>query len=210
MPWKDGYTISDEISIADGDLRWPGGKRCAVHIVVDLSVAGTARGITAKDLRSLPAQFGANQGLDLVLKALARHGLRATFAVPAVVAEIYPARIKALVGEGHEVAANGLMHEDVSTLSREEEKARLDLATEMLTGIAGRRPAGWFSLPRQTDPFAGGTISPHTMDLLVEAGYAYMGNSLADDIPHYWVTDFASRRAILTLPYNYHFDDQFF
>jgi hypothetical protein len=39
------------------------------------------------------------------------------------------------------------------------------------------------------------------MDLLIEAGYAYMGNGLADDIPHYWVTDFTSRRAILTLPY---------
>jgi len=48
------------------------------------------------------------------------------------------------------------------------------------------------------------------MDLLIEAGYVYMGNGLADDIPHYWVTDFASRRAILTLPYYYHFDDQFF
>ena len=48
------------------------------------------------------------------------------------------------------------------------------------------------------------------MDLLIEAGYAYMGNGLADDIPHYWVADFASRRAILTLPYYYHFDDQFF
>ena len=48
------------------------------------------------------------------------------------------------------------------------------------------------------------------MDLVIEAGYAYMGNGLADDIPHYWVTDFASRRAILTLPYYYHFDDQFF
>jgi hypothetical protein len=65
-------------------------------------------------------------------------------------------------------------------------------------------------LPRQGDPFAGGTISPNTMDLLLEAGYGYMGNGLADDIPHYWVTDFASRRAILTLPYYYHFDDQFF
>src|SRR5262249_61793507 len=27
---------------------------------------------------------------------------------------------------------------------------------------------------------------------------------------HYWVTDFARRQAILTLPYYYHFDDQFF
>ena len=49
-----------------------------------------------------------------------------------------------------------------------------------------------------------------TVDLLIEAGYAYFGNGLADDIPHYWVSDFASRRAMLTLPYYYHFDDQFF
>ena len=48
------------------------------------------------------------------------------------------------------------------------------------------------------------------MDLLIDAGYEYMGNGLADDVPHYWVTDFASRRAMLTLPYYYHFDDQWF
>ena len=42
MPWKDGYTISDEKSLADADVRWPEGKRCAVHIVVDLSVASGA------------------------------------------------------------------------------------------------------------------------------------------------------------------------
>ncbi len=48
------------------------------------------------------------------------------------------------------------------------------------------------------------------MDLLIEGGYEYMGNGLADDVPHYWITDFASRRAMLTLPYYYHFDDQWF
>src|SRR4051812_15616595 len=210
MPWKDAYTISDEKSLADADLRWPAGKRCAVHIVVDLSVASGPEGIGVRDIKSAPAEFGANQGLDLVLSQLDKHGLRATFAVPAVTAEIYPRRIKALVERGHEVAAHGFKHEDVSALPRAEEKARLDLTTEVLTGITGRRPAGWFSLPRQKDPFAGGTISPNTMDLLIDAGYAYMGNGLADDIPHYWVTDFATRRALLTLPYYYHFDDQWF
>ena len=38
----------------------------------------------------------------------------------------------------------------------------------------------------------------------------YMGNGLADDIPHYWVTDFAARRAILAMPYYYHYDDTWF
>src|SRR5262252_6121053 len=210
MPWKDRYTISDEKSLADGEIRWPEGRRCAVHIVVDLSIASGPEGIVTRDIESPAAQFGAHEGLDLLLAALEKNGLKATFAVPAVIAQIHPARIKALIEGGHEVAAHGLRHEDVSLLERDEEKARLDSATNILTAVTGCKPAGWFSLPRQTDPFAGGTISPNTMDLLIEAGYAYMGNGLADDIPHYWVTDFASRRAILTLPYYYHFDDQFF
>ena len=123
MPWKDRYTISDEIGLADGDLRWPDGGRCAVHIVVDLSVASGPAGIQPRDITSAPAAFAAGEGLDLVLAALARHGLEATFAVPAVIAEIYPDRIKALIEGGHEVAAHGFKHEDVSALSREEEKA---------------------------------------------------------------------------------------
>src|SRR5262249_4824499 len=111
---------------------------------------------------------------------------------------------------GHEIAANGLRHEDVSELDAAEEKARIDLATDILTRVAGQRPVGWYCLPRQDDPFAGGTLSPNTVGLLIAAGYAYLGNGLADDIPHYWVADFAARRALLTLPYYYHFDDQWF
>jgi len=210
MPWKDGYTISDERSLPDGALSWPDGKRCAVHIVADLSVASGVEGITAADIASDAAAFGLEEGLDLLLERLAKHALKATFAVPAVLAEIHPQRIRALVEAGHEVAAHGLKHEDVSRLSAEEERARLDLTTAILAEVLGKRPAGWFSLPRQTDAFAGGTISANTVGLLIEGGYSYLGNGLADDIPHYWVADFARRRVLLTLPYYYHFDDQFF
>ncbi|MGE0222603.1 MAG: polysaccharide deacetylase family protein [Acetobacteraceae bacterium] len=210
MPWKQGYTISDEISPRDRDLRWPDGRRCCVSITVDLSVASGADGITARDLASPRAQFGLRDGFAQVRAILRRFGLRATFAVPAVMARIHGATLRSLMAEGHEIAAEGLRHEDVSRLDADEERQRIALATGILSEVTGQRPSGWFSLPRQGDPFAGGTISPHTIDLLIEAGYAYLGNGLADDIPHYWVSDFASRRALLTLPYYYHYDDQFF
>ena len=29
MPWKERYTISDEKSLADDEIRWPQGARCA-------------------------------------------------------------------------------------------------------------------------------------------------------------------------------------
>jgi peptidoglycan/xylan/chitin deacetylase (PgdA/CDA1 family) len=210
MPWKERYTISDEKSLADDEIRWPQGARCCVGVTVDLSVAAGPEGIRPADLTTPEAEFAANQGLSALLAVLRRHDLRATFAVPAVIAEIRADRIRGLIDDGHEIAAHGFKHEDISALERQDERERIDRTTEILTGIAGQRPTGWFSLPRQGDPFAGGTISPNTMDLLLDAGYAYMGNGLADDIPHYWVIDFATSRSILTLPYYYHFDDQFF
>jgi peptidoglycan/xylan/chitin deacetylase (PgdA/CDA1 family) len=134
----------------------------------------------------------------------------ATFAIPAVIAHIHCDLVRSLAAEGHEIAAHGFRHEDVSGLERDEERRRIARTTEILADVAGRKPAGWFSLPRQGDRYAVGAVSPNTIDLLLEAGYVYHGNGLADDIPHYWVSDFASRRALLTLPYYYHFDDQFF
>lgn len=210
MPWKDGYTISDERGLTDAEVRWPAGYRCCFSITVDLSVASGPEGISEADLASPKAQFGLREGLDRIRDALGRFGLKATLAVPAVMARVQARALRELTQDGHEIAAEGLRHEDVTSLERAEEAERIDLTTSVLTDITGRRPEGWFSLPRQGDQFAGGTISPHTMDLLIDAGYAYFGNGLADDVPHHWVTDAAARRSILTMPYYYHYDDQFF
>ena len=139
-----------------------------------------------------------------------KYGLRATFAVPAIMAETFPDSIRVAVDKGHEVAAHGYLHEDVSKLERDEEKRRLDQTTAFLEKICGQRPLGWFALPGRKDEYGCGKLSSNTVDLLIEAGYEYLGNGLADDIPHYWVTDFGTRRNLLTLPYYYHFDDQFF
>jgi peptidoglycan/xylan/chitin deacetylase (PgdA/CDA1 family) len=210
MPWKDGYTTSDEKSLEDHEVTWPDGNQCACVLVVDLSVANGPEGITPSDLNTASGQFGAQVGIRSLLDVLQRFGMTATFAVPAVIAEIYPATVGAIIENGHEIAAHGFKHEDISQLDKGQERERIKAATESLTRITGQRPAGWYSLPRLRDPFAVGTISPHTIDLLIDAGYDYMGNGLADDIPYYWVSDYQTQRAILTLPYYYHFNDQYF
>jgi peptidoglycan-N-acetylglucosamine deacetylase len=210
MPWKERYTISDERTLLDSDVRWPNAKRCCFRVVVDLAPASGPEGIKPQDLTTPDAYFGMHGGLRELCGTLRRYGIKATFAVPAVMAEIHGDTVRRLRDEGHEIAAHGFKHEDVSTLSRDEERVRLERTTAVLAEVAGARPSGWFSLPRQSDKFAGGAVSPNTIDLLVEAGYDYFGNGLADDLPHYWVCDFVSRRNILALPYYYHFDDQFF
>ncbi len=210
MPWKDRYTVSDEIGLRDHELHWPGGNRMGAYITVALSVASGPEGITAADLESSAGRFGLGEGLDLLMETLARHRLRATVAVPAAIAEMMPDRVRALVHHGHEIASLGLRHEDTSAMPRVEEAARIALATDILTRVVGKRPLGWYALSRQKDRYAGGAMSAHTVDLLREAGCGWLGNGMADDIPYYTVTDFASRRAFLTLPYYYHLDDQYF
>ena len=210
MPWKENYTASDEIGLRDDQVRWPGDRRCCVVVNVDLSLARGPDGLREKDLNDDRAMFGLREGMSQLLTTLARFDIKATFTVPGVMAGVLGDSLRELILDGHEVAAHGFKHEDVATLSRDEEKARMDLTTEILTRVLGKQPSGWYSLPRQNDPFAVGTISPHTMELAIEAGYRYFGNGLSDDIPHYWVANFERRSAILTMPYFYHFDDQFF
>jgi peptidoglycan-N-acetylglucosamine deacetylase len=210
MPWKDRYTISDERSVADADIAWPDGARLAVHVTIDLAPACGPGGIEPADLCTPEAYYGLHGGLDTLLPVLARHGIRATIAVPAVLAPIHAERLRGLSAMGHEIAAHGWRHEDPMTLERSEEAARIKRATEVLAGVTGQAPRGWYSLARPGDKFATGSVSANTMDLLLDAGYHWFGNGLADDVPHWWVTDFASRRAMLCLPYYYHFDDQFF
>lgn len=82
-------------------------------------------------------------------------------------------------------------------------------AREMIVA-AGVEPRGWYALPRAGDPFATGLTTRDTVRLAQECGFTYFGNGLSDDAPHYWVTDFDRRSALITLPYYYHFDDRFF
>jgi peptidoglycan/xylan/chitin deacetylase (PgdA/CDA1 family) len=210
MPWKEGYTVSDEKSLSDQDVKWPNRNQCAVMIVVDFSVKAGPEGITPEDLKKTLGEFGIRTGTQRLFDLFEKYGLKATFAVPGIMAELFPERIAEMVKRGHEVAANGYLHEDVSKLSLEEEERRVYLTTQILEKSCGKRPLGWYCLPRQQDRFPGVPLGPKTVDYLIDAGYEYLGNGMADDIPHYWVTDYPTRRNILTLPYYYHFDDLFF
>ena len=88
MPWKDRYTISDEKSLLDSEVTWPDGNRCCFRIVVDLAPPCGPAGITPQDLTTPDAYFGMHGGLEVLREVLRRRRLKATFATPAVMAEI--------------------------------------------------------------------------------------------------------------------------
>ena len=68
MPWKERYTISDERTLLDSDVRWPDGKRCCFRVVVDLAPASGPEGIKPQDLTTPDAYFGMHGGLRELLR----------------------------------------------------------------------------------------------------------------------------------------------
>jgi peptidoglycan/xylan/chitin deacetylase (PgdA/CDA1 family) len=107
MPWKDDYTVTDEKSLDDDEVAWPGGKRCCFTVVVDLSLGTSPLGVQASDIRGSRAMFGLEDGLAQLLSVFARHDIRATFTVPAVMAAMLGPRLRELQHDGHEIALNG-------------------------------------------------------------------------------------------------------
>ena len=215
MPWKQNYTTSNEQTLPDSDLRWPDGNRCCFSITVDLSVARSPDGIRVADIQRPDAFFALNDGLDSAIDEAAAQArfpnnpsrsLRSWQRSTQRFCASSPSR-----ATKSPPTASGM--KTSPTWTARTRRPASPQQPEILTEAIGRRPDGWFSMPRRgAIRIAAKRHDParNTLDLLIEAGYTWFGNGLADDIPHYWVTDFATNRAILTLPYYYHFDDQFF
>src|SRR3954451_17618105 len=93
---------------------WLAGARSAFAVTVDFDAEEVWIGENTDNARRpgvlSQGTYGAKVGVPLVLDVLARVGLRATFFVPARVAERHPHRVRELVAAGHELAHHGYTH----------------------------------------------------------------------------------------------------
>jgi peptidoglycan/xylan/chitin deacetylase (PgdA/CDA1 family) len=103
--------------------------------------------------------------LPKLLDLLARRGVRATFFVEGLNAEMYPDALHKIVSAGHEVAVHAWRHEEWAALDAEAEVALLERATDAMRAI-GIEPSG-FRPP-------GGGLTERTLALLGEHGYSYV------------------------------------
>jgi peptidoglycan/xylan/chitin deacetylase (PgdA/CDA1 family) len=67
----------------------------------------------------------------------------------------FPDSIRAVIDQGHEIAAHGAYHESVPSLGESEERRLMDLQLSQHEQIVGRRPRGYRS--PMTRSRAGGT-----------------------------------------------------
>lgn len=123
------------------------------------------------------AAYGYRQGIWRLIDVLARSPVHATVFASACLAEYAPATLKALIEEGHEVAAHGYsQHIIPALLDPEEESKDVARCVEMLAEATGSRPLGWLS-PR-------GTPSRDTARIVAEQGIEWFGDTFDEDEPY--------------------------
>ena len=103
--------------------------------------------------------------LPRILSLLDEAGVRATFFVEGLNAELYPDALTEIAAEGHEVAYHGWQHERWSDLPPDAERASLERGVAALDAL-GLRPVG-FRPP-------GGRLTPASSGLLRELGFEYV------------------------------------
>ena len=174
---------------------WPGGARCAValsfdsdHETSELRNGGNSIG------RLSWGQYANRSGLPRIRKVLDRFGVKVSFFVPGVVAELYPDEQRSLVDDGHEIALHGWIHEVNTQVPRESERElmlRAADAQERITG--GMRTPSW-------------DYSPTTLAIAEELGLIYDSSLFADDDP-YEVVNNGRATGIVELPVEWIRDD---
>ncbi|HKK08949.1 MAG TPA: polysaccharide deacetylase family protein, partial [Gemmatimonadota bacterium] len=123
--------------------RWKDGARCAVALSFDSDHETNELRDGGESIGRLAwGQYGARVGVPRISEILRRHGVPATFFVPAVSAFLHPDQQRRLADEGHEIALHGWIHERNSVLPLDAERDLMLRARDVLERITSTRPVG--------------------------------------------------------------------
>ena len=140
--------------------------------------------------------YGLRRGLPRVLEVLAESGATATFFFPGVTAQRHPGEPRAIAAAGHEIGHHGHAHRRLDEMSAGEQAADLDDGVAALAAATGVVPRGYRAPAWE--------LTPLTLRLLGERGFAYDSSLMGDDRP-YLVR--AGPRELVELPVHWSLDD---
>lgn len=124
------------------------------------------------------------RNVDRILGLLDEHQTKATFFTLGWVAERYPALVRRIVDQGHELASHGYGHQRASDLT---EAAFFDdvlRAKSLLEDIGGQPVRGY-----RAPSFSIGAGNLWALDTLVKAGYRYSSSIYPVKHDHYGMPD---------------------
>ena len=179
--------------------QWPGGARAAVALSFDSDhESSTLRFGETSPGKLSQGEYAARVSVPRIRRLLARHGIPASFFVPAVVAMLWPDEQRALAQEGHEIGIHGWIHELNSELPPADERDLQMRAADVLEKICGVRPVG-IRTPSWD-------FSPNTLAITREMGLIYDSSLMADDDPYELLED-GEPTGIVELPVEWIKDD---
>jgi len=164
-------------------VEWPGGARIALWVTTllewfPLDMKGQpfkppgAMQTAYPDLRHYTLRdYGNRVGIFRIMKALERHGIRASAAVNGAVAMRYPSLMKEITARGWEILAHGLDMDHLHYEGMADEPALISRTLKALPKVRG-----WLS-PAKSE-------SHKTLDLLAEAGIEYVCDCVNDEMPY--------------------------
>ncbi len=154
--------------------QWPGGARCAVALSFDSDHETNELRDGGKSIGRMSwGQYGARVAVPRILGLLERHGVKATFYVPAVTALIHPDEQRRIIAEGHEIGIHGWIHELNSVLPYEAERDLMLRSADTLEKICGVRPVGM-----RTPSW---DFSWNTLAIAAEMGLLYDSSLMSDE-----------------------------
>jgi peptidoglycan-N-acetylglucosamine deacetylase len=174
----------------EGRFAWPNNLRVAVTLTFDFQGGEDVRPLedgTLDHEEYTQCEYGPHTAIWRILRILEEEQVKATFLTCGAIAERYPAAVKAIVANGHEIAGHGYHHEVARKLTRKQETEVMQKTVDMIRTRTGQRPFGWRSC----------TQSPNSLELLMEHGFLWNSNSFSHDLPFLWQS---GDRVLVELP----------
>jgi polysaccharide deacetylase family protein (PEP-CTERM system associated) len=124
------------------------------------------------------------RNINVILDMLAQHNTKATFFTLGWIAERYPALIRQIVAQGHELASHGYGHERASDMTEDAFFADIQLAKVILEDLTDAEVQGY-----RAPSFSIGTGNLWAFDCLARAGYRYSSSIYPIKHDHYGMPD---------------------
>lgn len=171
-------------SSANKDQMTPTLIRNAMTIDVEdyFQVSAFAPHIPRDSWPSLACRVEGN--IDLILKLLDEGGVKATFFTLGWIAERYPAMVRRIVENGHELASHGYAHLRASDQKAEEFLEDVTRSKAILEEIGGQKVLGY-----RAPSFSIGSKNLWALDLLLQADYRYSSSIYPIQHDHYGMPD---------------------
>lgn len=178
-------------------VQWPGNAKIAVQFVLNIEEgaencilhddpaseiflseiigATPLEGARHMSMESI-YEYGSRAGAWRLLDLFRSYGLPITLFAVAMAAQRTPDIIERALKDSHEIASHGLRWINYHGVPENVEREHLEQAMEILTGICGERPLGWYT----------GRTSENTRRLVAEyGGFLYDSDDYSDDLP-FW------------------------